>query len=267
VHNRRAFALALFGVITMGEAVRADTVQLYAAGSLRAALTEVGRSFESETAISVKAKFGPSGVLKDEILNGAKADVFASANLEHPRALSAANKSGPVRLFARNRLCALVKPELKVDSESLLERMLDPSVKLAISTPKADPSGDYAFEVFRKADAVKPGSRAILEAKALQLTGSPSSTQPPTGRAVYGWYVAEGRADIFLAYCTAVREALAQNPGQQSVALPDALAVCADYGLTVISGADFPPQKFADYLMSPEGQKILLSHGFAPGEN
>ena len=92
VHNRRAFALALFGVITMGEAVRADTVQLYAAGSLRAALTEVGRSFESETAISVKAKFGPSGVLKDEILNGAKADVFASANLEHPRALSAANE-------------------------------------------------------------------------------------------------------------------------------------------------------------------------------
>jgi molybdate transport system substrate-binding protein len=28
--------------------------------------------------------------------------------------------------------------------------MLDRGVKLGTSTPKADPSGDYAFEVFRK---------------------------------------------------------------------------------------------------------------------
>ena len=245
---------------------RADTILLYAAGSLRAALNEVAKSFEAKTGHSMQARYGPSGVLKDEIFNGAKADVFASANLEHPRALSAAKKSGPVLLFARNRLCALVRPELKVDSESLLERMLDPSVKLATSTPKADPSGDYAFDVFRKADTVKPGSRAILEAKAQQLTGSPASARPPAGRAVYGWHVAEGRADIFLAYCTAVREALEQNPGQQSVALPDALAVGADYGLTVISGAALPAQKLADYIMSLEGQKILISHGFAPGQ-
>ena len=66
-------------------------------------------------------------------------------------------------LFARNRLCALVKPGLKADSATLLERMLEPAVKLGISTPKADPSGDYAFEVFGKADAIKPGARAVLE--------------------------------------------------------------------------------------------------------
>jgi hypothetical protein len=35
------------------------------------------------------------------------ARVFASANMEHPQALSAAKKSGPVVLFARNRLCAM----------------------------------------------------------------------------------------------------------------------------------------------------------------
>jgi hypothetical protein len=62
------------------------------------------------------------------------------------------------------------------------------------------------------------------------------------------------------------REALEQNPGQQSVVLPDALAVGADYDLTVMSRADLPAQKFADYSMSPEGQKILISHGFAPSQ-
>jgi molybdenum ABC transporter molybdate-binding protein len=263
---RAGLVLAIIGVIGMTNLARAETIQLYAAGSLRAALNEAARAFQSKTGNTVQAKYGPSGVLKDEIAGGAKADVFASANMTHPQALSAAKKSGPVLRFARNRLCALVKPGLAVNSASLLDRMLDPQVKLGTSTPKADPSGDYAFEVFRKAEAVKPGAQAVLEKKALQLTGNPSSAQPPAGRAVYGWHVAEGRADIFLAYCTATREAKQQNPDQQIVELPDNLAVGADYGLTVIAGAPAAAQGFAEFILSPDGQKILTGHGFAPGQ-
>jgi molybdopterin-binding protein len=171
----------LIGIIAMSAPSRADTIQLYAAGSLRAALTEVAKSFEAETGNNVQARYGPSGLLKDEIAGGARADVFASANMEHPQALSAAKKIGPVQLFARNRLCALVKSGLKVDSANLLERMLDPAIKLATSTPKADPSGDYALEVFAKAESIRPGARAALEKKAAQLTGSADSAQPPAG--------------------------------------------------------------------------------------
>jgi molybdate transport system substrate-binding protein len=258
--------LAILGTLIMSNPAHAENVQLYAAGSLRAALTDVAKAFETETGNAVQAKYGPSGILKDEIAGGAKADVFASANMEHPQALSAAKKSGPVLLFARNRLCALVRPGLKVDSPTLLERMLDPAIKLGTSTPKADPSGDYAFEVFRKAEAIKPGAQAALEKKALQLTGNAASAAAPVGRAVYGWHVAEGRADIFLAYCTATREAQQQNPDQQIMQLPDALAVGADYGLTVIAGASPAAEQFAQFIVSPAGQKILTSHGFAPGQ-
>ncbi len=93
----------------------ADTVLLHAAGSLRGALTEVSKAFEASSGGTVQAKYGPSGLLKDEIAGGAKAEVFASANMEHPQALASAKKSGPVVLFARNRLCALVRPGLAVD--------------------------------------------------------------------------------------------------------------------------------------------------------
>jgi hypothetical protein len=55
------------------------------------------------------------------------------------------------------------------------------------------------------------GARAILEGKALQLTGNPSSAPPPDGRTVHGWHVAGG-ADMFMAYWTP-REAVQQNPG------------------------------------------------------
>jgi molybdenum ABC transporter molybdate-binding protein len=164
----------------------ADPVQLYAAGSLKEALTDVAKAFEAKTGGKIEMKFGPSGALKNDIAGGGKAQVFASANMEHPQALHDAGKSGPVVRFARNKMCALAHPLLKVDSSNLLERMLDPAVKVGISTPKADPSGDYAIAIFHKADAVKPGARAELEKKARQLTGSPTSAAPPEGRLVYG---------------------------------------------------------------------------------
>jgi hypothetical protein len=45
-------------------------VQFYAAGSLRAALTEVAGVFEAESGHAVQGKYGPSGLLKDEIASG-----------------------------------------------------------------------------------------------------------------------------------------------------------------------------------------------------
>jgi molybdate transport system substrate-binding protein len=264
---RRILSYALFVILNMSiSAAAADEIRLYAAGSLRGALTDVSAAFATATGHHVTVKFGPSGVLKDEIANGANADVFASANMAHPTALSEAHKSGPVYLFARNRLCALAGPRLKVDSSSLLERLLDPTTMLGTSTPKSDPSGDYAWEVFKKAEAVKAGARAVLQQKARQLTGSPASAAPPPGRAVYGWHIAEGHADIFLAYCTAAAEAKQQYPDQQIVALPAELAVGADYGLTVIIGAPAAAAEFAKFVLSDPGQKILQSFGFAPGE-
>jgi molybdate transport system substrate-binding protein len=218
-------------------ATAAEPVLLYSAGSLRSALSEAAAAFERASGQKVQPKFGASGLLKDEIANGARAEVFTSANMEHPQALAAAGKAGPVALFARNRLCALVRPGLTVDSAALLDRMLATDVKLGTSTPRADPSGDHAWEVFRKADKLKSGAFAALEKKALQLVGGPNSPTVPPVRALYGILMAEGKADIFLTYCTNAREAQAQNPGQQIVALPQELAVGADYGLTVIAGA------------------------------
>jgi molybdate transport system substrate-binding protein len=72
----------------------------------------------------------------------------------------------------------------------------------------------------------------LLEKKALQLTGSATSPQPPGSRSVYGWHIAKGRADIFVTYCTGALVAQRENAGQQIVVLPDTLAVGADYGLT-----------------------------------
>jgi molybdate transport system substrate-binding protein len=247
--------------IMMAAPAHAETVLLHAAGSLREALAATAQAFESAHGVHVKARYGASGLLKEEIAGGAAAEVFASANMEHPRALAKAGRSGPVVLFARNRLCALVREGLSVEPANLLERMLDPTVKLGTSTPKADPSGDYAWDVFRKADIQKPGVFSMLEKKALQLTGGPQSPQAPAGRSLYGMLVAQGKADIFLTYCTGATAARREFPGQQIVQLPDALAVGADYGLTVMSTASAAAYRFAMFILA-DGQRILAQYGF-----
>jgi molybdate transport system substrate-binding protein len=254
--------LCIVMATAMPASAKAESVLPHAAGSLRGALNEVAAAFEAAAGARVQTKFGPSGLLKDEIAGGAKAEVFASANMEHARALAQAKRSGPVVLFARNKLCALVRPGIAIAPATLLDRLLDPQVKLGTSTPRADPSGDYAWEVFRKADKIKAGSFAALDKKALQLTGGPASPPPPAGRTPYGALVAEGKADIFLTYCTNALVAQRENAGQQLVALPEELSVGTDYGLTVVADASPSAYRLAMFILSDAGQRILTKHGF-----
>ena len=239
-----------------------DTVRLYAAGSLRAAIGEIAAVYEAAGQAKVAATFGASGLLRGRIEKGEAADVFASADIGNPRRLEAAGRAGAVRTFARNQLCALASPAAAASTENVLERMLDPRVRLGTSTPKADPSGDYAWELFRKADALRPGAFAALSAKARQLVGGPDSPLPPGNRSVYGWMMEKGEADLFLTYCTNARQARSELPRLEVVALPGALAVGAEYGIAVVSGAGPAAQRFVDFILSPTGQEILERHGF-----
>ncbi len=238
-------------------------VRLHAAGSLRPALTELSQAFTAAHGVKVEAQFGSSGLLRERLERGEPGDVYASADTGNPLALAKGGKAWPVVMFARNRLCAVVRPGLDVTPDTILATMLLPGVKLGTSTPRNDPAGDYAWQVFAKADQVQPGARAALETKALKLTGAPDSPRPPDGRSVYAWHVLEGRADVFLAYCTAGREAAAEAPGITTVEMPPELAVGAEYGLTVLrAGNAQTALPLALYMLSADGQAILARYGF-----
>jgi ABC-type molybdate transport system substrate-binding protein len=241
-------------------------IRVFAAGSLRAAFGELAAMFEAGQGVPVELVFGPSGLLRDRLLNGEAADVFASANMEHPRALAAAGIAGPVRCFAHNCLCALAAPGLHVSSKTLVERLLDSAVRVGISTPKADPSGDYAFEFFARAERRYPGAQVALCAKALQIVGGPSSPPPPPGRNLYAKLIEDGAADIFLTYYSNALQAKREAPTQQVVPIPDDLAVGADFGLAVL-GQRAAAGAFADFVLSAPGQAILIRQGFSPAHS
>ena len=238
----------------------AEPLQLHAAGSLRAALNEAIEAFSAPTGVAVEADFAPSGLLRERIAEGEPSDIFASANMKHPKALQGDGTSSVVQ-FTGNRLCGLSRPGLGITSDNLLERMLDPEVRLAISTPGADPSGDYAWALFGRAEAVEAGAREKLEAKALQLVGGPDSPEPPPDRTLYGLLLEEEEADLFLTYCTNAVLAAREVSGLEVIQVPSALNVGATYGLIVLSQRA-EAARLALFLLSEEGQSIFSSYGF-----
>lgn len=237
-------------------------LQLYAAGSLREAMTAVAQQFEAQTGRKVALTFGASGLLRERIEKGEPAQVFASADMDHPQRLAAQGGWQAPAVFALNQMCALAAPSVEVSPDTLLDAMLRPTVRVGTSTPKADPSGDYAWALFRRAETLRPGAFAVLQAKALQLTGGADSPKPPAGRGTYAWVMDQGQADLFLTYCTNAVAAQRELPRLRIVAVPEVLQVSARYGLSWRSGGDSGAGELARFILSPPAQAMLRSHGF-----
>lgn len=239
-----------------------EPLSVYAAGSLREALTAIAAGYEAGSGQKVALSFGASGLLRQRIEQGEGAQVFASADTEHPQRLAAGGDWQAPQVFARNRLCALTAAHLDATPPTLLATLLRADVRLGTSTPGADPSGDYAWALFRKAEAVQPGAYAVLDAKALQLTGGPASPKPPAGRGTYAWVMDQGQADVFLTYCTNAVSAQQEVPRLKIVQIPPELQVGAAYGLTLRREAAPAARAFAAYVLSAQGQAVLQRYGF-----
>lgn len=253
----------LLGLLLINPSFAQDAVKVYSAGSLREGLTAAARAFEAGGGPKVDFTFGASGLLRGRLAGPETADVFASANTEHAQALVAAGRAIDARPFAGNRMCALAQSSVRATPETLLQLLLDPATRLATSTPKADPSGDYAWLMFEKAEHLRPGAFALLSGKAIQLVGGANSPAPPPGRTAYGHWIEQKAADVFLSYCTNAVLAAREVPGLKVIDMPASLAVEARYGVALMREARAGGRAFRDYMFSPAGQSILVLHGFS----
>jgi molybdenum ABC transporter molybdate-binding protein len=254
--------LAAFAMIPLHRGM-AEPLRIYAAGSLTAAFTEMVKAFGSPEGTIATPLFGPSGVLREKIEQGDRVDVFASADMDQPRALSHSRDGSPVVMFTRNRLCTLGRADLGLRSDNLLDMLLKPSIRLATSTPGADPGGDYAWAVFARAEAVHPGAQSILQAKALKLVGGSNTAPMVPGRGVVQGIFLSNAADVMLGYCSSAEGVMQEMRGLVNIALPPELTVGPAYGLIVLSDHPLAAQ-FALFVLSERGQTILRQHGFDP---
>lgn len=254
-----------FTVASAGAGAGAGTgteppVKVLAAGSLTGAMTAVMKLYEEKTGVQLQADFGPAGLLRERIEAGERPDIFASANMAHPRTLSDKGLATVPIVMARNRICAKALPGSGLTTANLFDRMLG-SVGIGTSTPKADPGGDYAYMVFARADKARPGAGKTLEGKARQLVGGKNNPPVPAGKDAMGYAFEQHRIDISLGYCSSHQ--LTPDPRYTTVELPPELAVNADYGLSVLGHREVA-LRFALFVMSPEAQHLISLYGFTP---
>jgi ABC-type molybdate transport system substrate-binding protein len=202
--------------------------------------------------------------MREKIEAGSDTDLFASADMEQARRLAVGHPERMVINFTRNRLCAIARNSVGLATGNMLDRLLDPAVRLATSTPGSDPGGDYAWAVLARADALRPGAHATLEAKALKLYGGGPATPllVPGKGAVEGIFLAD-RADVVFGYCSGAPAVTREVPGLTVVPLPPELSVGPAYGMVLLNTKPVT-LRFAGYVMSELGQSVLKAHGFDP---
>lgn len=217
----------------------APKLTVFAAASLQPPFDRMGKRMN----VDVTFNYAGTQTLVAQLTQGARADVFASADTAHMKAAHEAGLiAGDSKVFAHNRLeIAVAKGNPKgihsladLARSGLVVVLADPSV----------PAGKYAQQALVKAGVkVQPAS---LE---LQVTAVLNK-------------VALGEADAGIVYASDV----VTSGKVDGVAIPDAQNVIADYPIAQLADASnkAAAQTFIGYVISPDGQAILKSAGFQP---
>ena len=135
--RRLFFFLFALPILPLQTTAAAEPVRVFAAGSLSGAFSVIAERWrELHPDHPVDLVTGPAGWLRERIEKGEAVDVYASASLAHAEALNRAGLVGPAAIFARNKLCALVKGCSPLTSETIVAKLLESDTRLATSTPE-----------------------------------------------------------------------------------------------------------------------------------
>jgi molybdate transport system substrate-binding protein len=234
--------VAACGVDEDGES-SSESITVFAASSLTEAFTEVGDAFAATgSGAEVTFSFDASSGLVQQIIEGAPADVFASADMANMDKLTDEELNGtePV-IFATNRLTIIV-PEGNPAGIAGVEDLANPDLNVVLCAEEV-PCGNYANQ--------------ILDAAGVEVT--PVSLEENVRGVVTK--VAAGEADAGIAYVTDVTAA---GDAAEMVEIPEDVNVLAEYPIATVGASDNQDvgEAFIDFLTGPDGQAIMAEHGF-----
>ena len=239
---------------------------VFAAASLAEAFGELSNGFERDhPAVTVLLNFAGSQRLRTQLEHGAGADVFASADhIQMDRLMASGLVLGQPVTFATNRLVVIVPRSDTSNFASgpvlTLEDMAKEGVKLVVAQPEV-PAGTYARAVIANIGAEPASGPEYAE----RVLANVVSMEPNVRNVVQK--VALGEADAGIVYWS---DAQVESVGGKVklLPIPERSNVVASYPVARLRGSGEPETAgaFIDFLRSPQGQNILLEHGFGAGE-
>lgn len=238
-----AVMLLLTGVGCSATGGEDRTVAVFAAASLSDAFIEVVAAFESaQPGIEVELNLAGSSTLREQVLDGAPADVFASADeIDMATVEDAGEVQGEVKTFARNRMEIAVPTGNPGEVRGLAD-FEDADLLIGLCAEEV-PCGRLGREVLANAgvepalDTNEPDVRALLTK------------------------IEVDELDAGLVYVTDVA---ASGGAVQGIEVPPADNVIARYPIAALSGAPDPEAAslFVEFVLSDGGQAILADFGF-----
>jgi ABC-type molybdate transport system substrate-binding protein len=260
---RLAATLMLAACMARTASAQSQAIEVYSAGSLRNVVSELAKQMSADYGIDVKPTFSGSGLLRERIEHGEKADLFLSADLGSPQTLAAAGRTlVPTIAFAKNRMCVVSRRSAHVTAANLIDQLLKPEARLKTSKPIADPSGDYAWAIFDHIDALQPGKGKILKEKAERLMDAKATPMTPEQSATAALF-ATGQIDLSITYCSGTASLERELPEITSLEVPAALDPHPAYGMAVLSNKP-EALRVALFLLTEQGQSIIARAGLLP---
>lgn len=232
--------VAVAGCTGGGSARREVTV--LAAASLTDVLTEVAATFEEATpGVRVRLAFDGSQRLASQVIDGAAADVFASADTEQmARVVDAGLVDRAPAPFAHNDLAIAVAPGNPHGIDEVAD-LRDPDLAVVLAADEV-PAGAYTARVLARAGVeLAPVSRE-------------TNVRAVAAR------VAMGEADAGIVYRSDV---VAADGEVEGVDIPASGDVAVTYEIAVLRDAPDPDgaADFVAFVQSRGAQRLLPSHG------
>jgi molybdate transport system substrate-binding protein len=233
----------------------AERITVAAASDLRPAFEELGAAFSAETGIAVTFSFGSSGLLREQIINGAPFDLFASANVAFIDDVLTAGRgdADSVALYGRGRI-VLWAPS-GVDLPERIEDLSDLRLRrIVIANPQHAPYGMAAMQ-------------ALAAAGVVDLVRD---------RLVYGENISDamrivesGNAEVGIIALSLAMASDRDDSVRRHVVIPEEMHEPLNQALVVISSGarGAAAMAFREFILSPAGQAVMNRYGFvAVGE-
>lgn len=245
---RRSRLACLLLALTVPLSARAAELTVSAAASLTDAFNEINQLFSAQApGATVRANYGASGTLLQQMSGGAEVDVFASAD-QATMDKAVAQKlvdAGTRRDFATNSVVLIVPAQDAVPIASVQDLTGAAVKRIAVGKVATVPVGRY--------------TRQALESAGLWTALEPKLVPADSVRQVLD-YVRRGEVDAGFVY----RTDAAVMKDRVRIVLTATGHTPVSYPVAV--GGDSPhkalAQQYVDFLGTPQAREVLQRYGF-----
>lgn len=236
------------------------SITVFTAGSLKGAFTDIAAAYEeAHPGTTVVLNIDGTQSLRTQVEQGARGDVFASANTKHMNALMAEGfmDNATVAEFVTNKVTIAI-PASNPGNLATLSDLATPGKKILIGTTDV-PVGGYAREVLGKMADDPLYGQDYEDGVMTNVISEETNVNNIIAKLLIG------EADAGFTYTSdVVTPAYADQ--LTTIPIPDEYNVIARYPIGVLDESADPQAAadFIDFVCSAEGGEILGTYGFEP---